>query len=352
MQPLALGISAVAALQTRLPDYEAAVDAAIERLLAAELPYQDLYNMARYHLGWLDRNLARVGHSSGKRLRPSLCLLVAEHVGGNWRAAVPAAVALELVHNFSLVHDDIQDSSPLRRHQEAVWTVWGTAQGINVGDALLILAEQALLETEPHLPGEIALAAVRMLNRSCRALCEGQYLDLLWEGLPAVTIVQYLEMIERKTARLFQCAAELGAMCSGGGSDAQRQCARYGNALGMAFQAWDDLLGVWGPEAETGKTADLDIANRKKTLPVVLGLSAADSGDAQQLREIFNVGRQLTSDETAEATSLLERLGVREQTTLLARQYRDAALGHLDDPALRSKSEALREFTDLVLPRV
>jgi geranylgeranyl diphosphate synthase type I len=293
-----------------------------------------------------------MGRSTGKRLRPTLCLLVAEQSGGDWRPSIPAAAAVELVHNFSLVHDDIQDASPLRRHQEAVWTVWGTAQGINVGDGLLILAEQALLDASPQLTADVVIEAARLLNQSCRALCEGQYLDLLWEEELAVTVEQYLEMIERKTARLFQCSAELGALCSGADATARTRWGQFGNALGMAFQAWDDLIGVWGPAAESGKTADLDVANRKKTLPIILGLSNRNAGDAARLREIFSVRRQLTPEETAEATSLLNRLGVREQATVIARKYRSEALRHLDHLEIRAQSQAVRELIDLVLPQV
>src|SRR5207247_338397 len=140
--------------------------------------------------------MAQVVGPPGKKLRPSLCLLVAEGMAGDWRPALPAATAVELVHNFSLVHDDIQDNSPLRRHRPTVWWNWGIAQGVNAGDALLILAQQALVEADPPLRAEVALGALRLLNRSCRALCEGQYLDLLWEHEPSVTVEQYLEMIK------------------------------------------------------------------------------------------------------------------------------------------------------------
>lgn len=339
-------------IESRLAEYARAVDEAGARLISGELPYRGLYDMLRYHLGWTDGPGALEEGSSGKKLRPALCLLVAEAVGGDWRPALAGATAIELVHNFSLIHDDIQDGSPLRRHRATVWTRWGAAQGINAGDALLIVAEQALLETEPPLPARLTLGAFRLLNQACRALCEGQYLDLLWETQASVAVEEYLAMIERKTARLFQCAAEMGAYCSGAGPTLQRQWGLYGKALGMAFQVTDDLLGVWGPEADTGKTAALDVASRKKTLPVVLGLSGRKSPDTARLSSLFGLDRPLTSGETAEATNLLQHLGVRRRTAGLARRYRDEALAQLDQLAAGHEVAALREFTQAMLPRI
>jgi geranylgeranyl diphosphate synthase type I len=325
----------------------------MRQLITSTPTYEGLYAMLRYHLGWLDRSLAPVEGDSGKKLRPGLCLLVAESLSGDWKPALPAAAALELIHNFSLIHDDIQDRSPLRRYHETVWSVWGEAQAINAGDAMLIIAEQALLEGPAALPPEIAVGALARLNRTCRALCEGQYLDMRWEHEASITVEQYVEMIERKTARLFQCSAELGAFAVGASEAAQRQCAAYGSALGMAFQVVDDLLGVWGPEAETGKTADLDVASRKKSLPVVLGLSAEQpSPERDRLRELFALDRQLTPEETAEATRTLEALGVREETTAIARRFRAQALSELDHPSVQSRADLLREFLATALPIV
>jgi geranylgeranyl diphosphate synthase type I len=325
-----------------------AVDAFIERLLPTNPAFQGLYNMLRYHVGWLDRALQRVEGPAGKKLRPTLCLLVADTLGSGWEPAVPAAAAVELVHNFSLVHDDIEDRSPLRRYRETVWTVWGDAQAINVGDAVLILAQRALTEAGAF-PAETGLTALRLLNQACLGLCEGQYLDLLWERQVGVTVGEYLEMIERKTARLFECAAELGALCSGASPQEQRQAALFGSSLGLAFQAVDDLLGVWGPETTTGKTADLDLANHKKSLPAVLGLAAPPSVEADRFRALFSLDRPLTSDETAEARQLLETMGIHEQAAAYARRYHDEALRHLDHAAARDRAAVLIEFAELTL---
>jgi len=324
-----------------------AVDAAVEMVLPNTPQFAGLYDMLRYHVGWIDRSLRRVEAPAGKKLRPTLCLMVADTLGEGWERAVPAAAAVELVHNFSLVHDDIEDRSPLRRYRETVWTVWGEAQAINVGDAILVLAQRALSEAET-VPGETRLEALRLLNASCLGLCEGQYLDLLWERESSVTVDEYLEMIERKTARLFQCSAELGALCGGGSADAQRQAALFGQSLGLAFQAVDDLLGVWAPEDATGKTAELDLASRKKSLPAVLGL-AEPSDEGGRLRTLYGLGRHLTPDETAEAKDLLERMGIHERASAYAQRYHEEAVMHLDHPAVRGRADALIEFANATL---
>jgi geranylgeranyl diphosphate synthase type I len=342
----------VSTLESRLATYASEVDAAAERLLQSSPQYQRMYDMHRYHLGWLDQAFTPVAAPPGKKLRPALCLLVAECVAGDWRPALAAATAVELIHNFSLIHDDIQDNSPLRRFRPTVWSLWGIAQGINAGDALLIVAEQALTEANPPLKPEVALGALRLLNATCRALCEGQYLDMLWEHEPSVTVEQYLEMIERKTARLFQCSAELGAFCAGASADLQQGFGQFASSLGLAFQAADDLLGIWSPEAETGKTADLDVANRKKSLPVVLGLAAPASPESDRLRALFRLDRLLTPEETAEATGILEHLGAREQAAARARSYRDAARNALDGLPPSDALATLREFVATALPLV
>jgi geranylgeranyl diphosphate synthase type I len=336
-------------LPTRLAGYIAAVDAEIERLCSATPRYSALYDMLRYHLGWLDARLTPAERAPGKRLRPALCLLIADTLGNGWRAALPAAVAVELVHNFSLVHDDIEDRSPLRRHRPTVWATWGIPHGINAGDALHVLAQQALVEADDLEPS-LVVDALRVLNRASRAVCEGQYLDLLWESEPPVSVDDYLEMIERKAARLFECAAQLGALYSGANSEVQRQAALFGNSLGMAFQALDDIIGAWGNETETGKSADLDIASRKKTLPVALAVSGPDSPDRRRLKELFCLARELDPEETAEARGLLEKLGAREQAAQYVQRHRDEALAHLRHPLIGERASTLEEFARSMLP--
>jgi geranylgeranyl diphosphate synthase, type I len=342
----------VTASDARIATLVEAVDEAIQRMLSSEPTFAGLYDMLRYHHGWLDESLQPNTAPPGKKLRPVLCLLMADTVAQDWRTAVPAAAALEMVHNFSLIHDDIQDRSLLRRYRGTVWAIWGVGQGITAGDALLIEAERVLLESDPPVTADCTLGALRLLNQACRGLCEGQYLDLLWETELNVSVEQYLQMIERKTALLFQCSAELGAFYAGAQSAAQMHAAAYGRNLGMAFQVVDDILGVWGTEAETGKTAALDVTTRKKALPAVLGLSAEPSPTVRLLRALYALDRNLTPAETTEAKGLLDDLGVQVHTVNLARHYRDEAFKSLDQLAEYHDVAEIREFTYKVLPQV
>ena len=238
-----------------------------------------------YHLGWRapDLELLATPAPSGKKLRPGLVLLVSQAVSGEITpAARRSAAAVELIHNFSLVHDDIQDRSELRRHRPTVWTLWGMPQGINVGDALFALAQVALVEDRSELSARLSAE----LNATALGLAEGQFLDIdLQEGQTPPTLETYEAMISRKTGILFACACRMGAMSAGA---TQEQCdayAAYGLELGIAFQEQDDLLGVWGRSAETGKPDAADIIERKRGLPAAMALSRADAPD--WLRRVY-----------------------------------------------------------------
>lgn len=335
------------ALERRLQTFSAAVDDAARKLLESEPRYDGLYDMLRYHLGYTEAGPAGGG---GKRLRPALCLLVAETLGGDWRRALPAATAVELVHQFSLIHDDIEDSSRLRRHRETVWARWGMPQAINAGDSLLIIAHQALTEVEPRLPGEIGLRALGMLDRACRDLCEGQYLDIAWEGVPAISVADYLAMVERKTARLFECAAALGATCVDAPAAAQAEIAQFARALGLAFQVADDIIGVWSPESATGKTVAEDVTSRKKALPATLALARPPGPASTRFREIFTLDRNLDTAETDEAIALLEELGVRAEAEQMLERFRDEALEHLGEAAPSARVAELLYLVEMALP--
>ncbi|MBI4214244.1 MAG: polyprenyl synthetase family protein [Chloroflexi bacterium] len=338
-------------IDARLQEFASAVDSAGWKLLQSAPEYEGLYRMIRYHLGWTEGS-ATARHAGGKKLRSTLTFLVAEAAGADWRCALPAATAMDLVHNFSLIHDDIEDASLLRRGRETVWARWGNAQAINAGDALLMVAYQALFDVEPRLGAGQAQGAYRRLAQACRELCEGQYLDLLWEGGPTVSIEQYFSMIGRKTAGLFQCAAELGALSAGAGLAREEAFGQFARSLGLAFQVADDILGVWSPEIETGKTAALDVANRKKALPATLALSGPDSPAQARLAELYALPRRLEPDETREAIGLLEKLEAREQARGFLEQLRSEALARLDEAAPGDAGAQIRALVGLALPVV
>jgi geranylgeranyl diphosphate synthase type I len=235
--------------------------------------------MLEYHLGWRDPDLALLPEPApaGKKLRPALVLLVSQAVSGDIvLAAQQAATAVELVHNFSLVHDDIQDHSALRRHRPTVWSLWGMPQAINVGDALFALAQTVLAQPGTRLAARLAFE----LNRTTLALAEGQFLDIdLQEGRIPPTLEAYESMVAGKTGALFAGACRLGAMAAAARDASRDAFAAYGRELGIAFQEQDDLLGVWGRSAETGKPDAADIVERKRGLPAAIALSRPDVPD-------------------------------------------------------------------------
>ncbi len=269
-----------------------------------------LYTMMRYHLGWVDAE-GEPQPSPGKMSRPTLCLLACEATGGNWHSALPAAAAVELIHNFSLIHDDIQDGSWERRHRPTVWKLWGEAQAINAGDAMYVLAQLALFRLDQNgtpLPKVILLST--RLNQASLQLCEGQYLDIEFERHLDITVDQYLDMIDKKTAALFAASLYFGALL---GTDRQNQVrllSSFGRNLGMAYQVQNDLQGIWGEE-ENGKAAPCtDIRSKKKTLPIVYALHAASGEDREALLNIY--GRQkVTAANVAQVVRILDRINAR-----------------------------------------
>jgi len=233
--------------------------------------------MLEYHLGWRGPDLEVLPNPApaGKKLRPALVLLACQAVCGEiTQPARESAAAVELIHNFSLVHDDIQDHSELRRHRPTVWLLWGMPQAINVGDALFALAQVVLAESGTALAAKLTAE----LNRTALGLSEGQFLDIeLQTGETPPTLQAYETMIARKTGVLFACASRLGAMAAGASTAQSDAYAAYGMQLGIAFQEQDDLLGVWGLSAETGKPDAADIVERKRGLPAAMALGRPDA---------------------------------------------------------------------------
>jgi geranylgeranyl diphosphate synthase, type I len=266
-----------------------------------------------YHLGWAAPDgtpLARPA-ATGKRLRPTLAILTCVALGGDVAAARGPAVAVELVHNFSLVHDDIQDQSERRHGRETVWQRWGGPQAINVGDAMFALAQVALVE---HVGPHPRLAdAVRHLNQTCLRLVEGQFLDLHLESVSRVSLELYEQMIARKTAALIECSCRLGALVAAADEATEAACARFGRELGLAFQLQDDLLGVWGDPAATGKPSGADIRSRKKGLPMVLALQLASGGVRRELECHLAGSAPLDDSGVARILAIMDEVGVKQR---------------------------------------
>jgi geranylgeranyl diphosphate synthase, type I len=256
-----------------------------------------LTEMVQYHLG-----LRKTGDRPGKRLRANLALLTCEAFGKRYADALWAAVAVELVHNFSLVFDDVQDGDELRRGRPSVWKVWGTGQAINAGAALEALVTRAVVDLLPARHVDRTRPALALLAETMLALCRGQVIDLQFEQRVDVGIDEYMEMIGLKTAALFECAARLGGIAAGVGDASLEKAGEFGRHLGVAFQVIDDIQGVWGTAAQTGKPMGSDLKNGKKTLPTLVALKGGAPGNRRVLRSLLTRARFTAAEmETARA---------------------------------------------------
>lgn len=292
-----------------------------------------LYEMMRYHLGWEGDALL----APGKYLRPVLCFLTCTAVGGDWRQAIAGAVALELLHNFSLIHDDIQDRSLTRRGRSTVWARWGASQAINAGDGMYALSRLAVLRLrERGVAEERVLRCAWILDEACLALCEGQYMDIAFQARESVTFEEYEDMVGRKTAALFGCSLEMGAVIGAGVGETSKRLREAGYQLGLAYQMRDDLLDLWGDGA-TGKEIGADVREKKKSLPVVYGLSRGGP-EGERLRQIYRQPA-LSSGEVEESVALLSRLGAREFCVHSAERHYQEGLKLLQGVALEAKAK-------------
>jgi geranylgeranyl diphosphate synthase type I len=321
-----------------LERYAPEIDAALRASLpAGEERLSGFYGMMRYALGWADAQFQPAQADVGKRWRPALCLLACAAAGdGNYHRALPAAAALELVHNFSLIHDDIEDGSLERRHRPTVWQLWGIPQGVNTGDGLLMLAHQALARlADVGVEAATVVAVTQVLDQACLELCQGQFLDLSYEGRLDVTVDDYLAMISGKSAALIAAAAQIGAMLALATPAIVEHYRRFGQRLGLAFQIADDVLGIWGDPAVTGKPAADDLARRKKSLPVVyaLGQPGGPWLAALYRQEV------LSPADVHQALAVLDGVGARAYAQGMAERYRDEALAELAATGVQNEAQ-------------
>jgi len=320
------------ALLTR---YAKAIESEMRAVVAESAPqYAGLWGMLQYHLGWVDVHFKPTATRTGKGVRPTLCLLTAQAAGGSWEQALPAAAALELAHNFSLIHDDIEDGDRERRGRATVWALWGQAQGINAGDTLFVLARMALHRlVERGVPTGKIVAAYQVFDTACLALTQGQYLDLSFESRLDVGVEEYLTMVRGKTAALLGAACHLGALLSSDDPARVEHYRRFGEQLGIAFQIHDDILGIWGQSSITGKSSANDILRKKKTLPVLFGLTRQPA-----LADIY-AHETITPDDAARVLSLLEGAGARQFAQQMAEQHREAAIAELAKTGLENPAQ-------------
>lgn len=269
-------------------------DALKRHLVSPDAALDPHYGMMRYHMGWVDSNLEPKIRPAGKRLRPMLVMLVCHAMGCDPRLALPAAASVEILHNYSLLHDDIEDMDETRRHYPTVWKVWGNGQAVNAGDGMYACAFKAMLGLlEQGMEPAVVLGAVSMLTRTCVALTEGQFLDLRYEGIDYIALGSYFQMVKGKTASLFSTCLETGALLSGGTERCRQLFRQLGEEMGIAYQMLDDLAGIWGEEDETGKSPRTDITQRKKSFPIVTAMGAPDSGERMRALYAKDAGEDI-----------------------------------------------------------
>lgn len=324
-------------------------DSATQTTGASLAPF---YGQMQYHLGWVDTQFIPSPSNPGKLLRPKL-LLLAYEAAGAWglatndnanttylQRALPAAASIELTHNFTLIHDDIEDHDAERRHRPTLWSMWGIPQAINTGDGMFSLSRLTLWQVlQEGVEGDIAARLGAALDRACLTIAEGQYLDISFEEQLSISVAAYIDMISRKTGALMGCAAQMGALL--GTRDAQtiERLTTFGLAVGIAFQVRDDLLGVWASNSETGKTQAGDVYRRKKSLPILHALEHANASDTDVLDSIYRQTAPVTSEQVEAVLAIFERTQSRAYCRdFLAQHCQNAyeALAHvplIDNPA-------------------
>lgn len=324
--------------------YRSDISAALRESLSQTEPH--VYDMLKYYMGWVDVNGDPCVAMEGKFLRPTLCLFACQATGGSIEQAMPAAVALELIHNFSLIHDDIQDHDETRHNRKTLWAVWGVPKALVAGNVLRIIADkslQGLVERGVEL--NRALAVVSLLTEAYLEMIEGQYMDILFEGQPDVGLNQYLDMIARKTGALIRCAFNMGALIGTDDRNVADAFRTSGEGLGFIFQVRDDILGVWGDEETTGKPVGADIRRKKNSFPAVYAMSQAVGGDKQQLLSAYEKD-ELSDSDVGKVLEVMNKIETRKYANSMASEHRDQALAAL--ASVEMEPDARKEVEDLL----
>ena len=345
-------------IQSTLLRHQQRIDEALRQAMRTvhDEAAQSFYGQMQYHLGWVDTNFAPTHNNPGKLLRPSL-LLFSYEAAGAWRLttssdyllrALPAAVAVELTHNFTLIHDDIEDGDVERRHRTTLWKQWGIPQAINTGDGMFALSRLSLWKVlNEGVEGDIAARLGASLDRACLILAEGQYLDISFEQRLDISVAMYIDMISRKTAALMRCATEMGAMLGTRDQQVIESLRNFGWAIGIAFQVRDDLLGVWASMEMLGKTQSGDIYRRKKSLPILYALEHASESDKHFLQSVYQQKDTLTDEQVRNVLAVFERTHTRDYCHEFLMQQCQSAYQALAQVPQQGNSIAERALHDM-----
>jgi geranylgeranyl diphosphate synthase, type I len=306
--------------------------------------YQELKYMLEYHMGWEGNG----NGTQGKRIRPILAMLFGELCGHTADSLIPFCSSIELLHNFSLIHDDIEDHDEKRHGRDTVWKIWGIPQAINAGDLLFSLSTKSMFRAGGNFPENAILSAIEAFHLTCNRLTSGQFLDMKFEIMDAVEPSLYLEMIKGKTAALLGYCTMAGSILAGKSDAEIESYFQFGETLGIAFQIQDDYLGIWGDISKTGKASRSDLLSRKKSYPILLGLS--NKGD---FFRSWNQLEMITEKEADNLAAQLESEGVREIVTNEVKQYTDKANSILDALITHENKVGLiiRQLSDQLMNR-
>lgn len=338
---------------TKLPGMFSRYKNSVEQELNRVVPTahnSETYRLLRYHLGWVDQQGTPMDTSvsQGKALRPTLCLFACEALASEYSRALPAAAALELIHNFSLIHDDIQDQDMERRHQPTVWHLWGIPKAIWSGNAMQCTGDLSLLDVaRANVPAVTAIRVSDILTESYLEMIQGQCMDLDFESRTDIKSEEYLYMIACKTGALIRSALQIGALLATEDPATVKAFTEFGNHLGQAFQVRDDYLGIWGDQATLGKATGNDIRRRKKSYPVVFALERASGQAMEDLLRIYRQ-EELEEDDVQRVMAVLDEVGSQEQAQRVTEAAAGRALAALKPVSLpqwaQTEAENLVDF--------
>ncbi len=328
------------------------IDTEINRAFEGHEFPKPLYDIMRYHLGWLGKDLKPADQYVGKRFRPTMCLLTYNALSGVYDKALAPAAALELIHNFSLIHDDIEDMDTERRHKPTVWKLWGVPHAINAGDGMHVMANLAALKLdEQNVTHSKIVDVIKILNQTVMELCEGQYLDMSFEGRTDVTTDMYLDMISKKTAALIEASTYIGAILATNDERLSESFKNFGRKIGIAFQIVDDIIGIWQKTEDTGKPKASDIKNKKKNLPVLYAFEKASKKDREVLIEIYKKD-EMSDGDVNTILDILDEVDAREESQKIADTFENEALEEMDKTGIENESmDKLRTLTNFLVNR-
>lgn len=316
-----------------------ALDKEIQSAIIQHLPddSRQLREILEYHFSF---DTGSTSARKGKRIRPVIVMLTSRATSSGYQEALPVAAAIEMIHNFSLIHDDIEDNSPKRRGRLTLWKKYGMASAINAGDALLALAFVNLQKLDKVFPPEKLLNIYSTLFNSVLSLTKGQHLDIVYEEAKDVTLEAYMMMTHGKTCSLLRDSFVLGAICGDSSSKQVEAFEKLGNTLGMGFQIQDDYLGIWGDEGTIGKSAHSDLTEGKKTYPIITGIQLNG-----RFAQAYPGGR-VDENGFESARRMLEQDGIKQLTEQQINHYNFKALGLVNNLTVGETYKAV--YTELI----